>query len=59
VLTRDPAAAKPQVNFPGAIEGSFYTETLDFLRSYPTIPTYRVLDSDGNVILPEQEPNVS
>lgn len=31
-----------KVSFPGAIGGSVYTEKLQFLRDYPTIPTYRV-----------------
>ncbi|KAJ3329668.1 hypothetical protein HDU76_007422 [Blyttiomyces sp. JEL0837] len=47
-----------EVSFPGATSGSFYTEKLEFARDYPTIPTYRVLDLDGNVIVPEEDPKI-
>jgi hypothetical protein len=47
------------VAFPGAIGGSAYTEKLNFLRDYPTLPTYRVMDLDGSILDAPQEPNVS
>ena len=61
ILSRFKSTKTPheKVAFPGAIGGSFYTEKMEFLREYPTIPTYRVLDLDGNVIDSSQEPNVS
>ncbi|KAJ3097102.1 hypothetical protein HDU97_005278 [Phlyctochytrium planicorne] len=48
-----------EVSFPGAISGSFYTEALEFQRNYPTIPTYRVLDLEGNLIVPKEDPQLS
>ncbi|KAJ3127478.1 hypothetical protein HK101_005579 [Irineochytrium annulatum] len=47
-----------EVSFPGATSGSFYTESLEFQRDYPTIPTYRVLDLEGNVIVPGADPKL-
>ena len=38
-----------KASFPGA-PNSQYTETLKFERDWPVIPTYRVLDLDGNVV---------
>jgi 2-oxoisovalerate dehydrogenase E1 component alpha subunit len=46
-----------QVQFPGAPE-SQYTEQFKFERDWPIIPTYRVLDTDGIVVDPSQEPDV-
>ncbi|KAI8812176.1 thiamine diphosphate-binding protein [Cladochytrium replicatum] len=48
-----------KVLFPGALGGSFYTESLHFIKDYPTIPTYRVLNTDGAVIVPDSDPNLS
>ena len=44
--------------FPGA--KAKYTESLDFLKpdEYDGIPIYRVMDNDGNVIHPEQDPDL-
>ena len=47
-----------KVSFPGAVGGSLYTEKMSFLRDYPTIPTYRVMDLDGSIIVPSAEPQV-
>ncbi|TPX44052.1 hypothetical protein SeMB42_g03190 [Synchytrium endobioticum] len=49
--------ARDKVAFPGA-PASVYTETLSFLKSFPIIPTYRVLDTDGAVLVPSEEPNI-
>ncbi|KAI9209376.1 thiamine diphosphate-binding protein [Polychytrium aggregatum] len=48
----------PIVSFPGAVDGSHYTENLTFLLKYETIPTYRVLDTEGNVLDPAQDPKL-
>ncbi|KAJ3110085.1 hypothetical protein HDU96_006929 [Phlyctochytrium bullatum] len=56
-----PSPSQPlarEVSFPGATAGSFYTEQLEFQRNYPTIPTYRVLDQEGNVIVAAEEPKL-
>lgn len=44
--------------FPGA--KTTWTEKLDFLgkHSYQAIPVYRVMDRQGNVINPEEDPNL-
>ncbi|KAI8826437.1 thiamine diphosphate-binding protein [Chytriomyces cf. hyalinus JEL632] len=47
-----------RVSFPGATGGSVFTEKMTFLSDYPTIPTYRVLDLDGKVIVPDQDPKL-
>ncbi|KAI9331570.1 thiamine diphosphate-binding protein [Obelidium mucronatum] len=46
------------VAFPGATFGSVFTEKMEFLSDYPTIPTFRVLDVEGNVIVKEQDPQL-
>ncbi|TPX32318.1 hypothetical protein SmJEL517_g04526 [Synchytrium microbalum] len=51
------AKSGANVSFPGAPQ-SVYTETLTFLKSFPTIPTYRVLDLDGTVMVPSEEPKI-
>lgn len=40
-----------RVHFPGAVNSRFTTE-FNFQRpsTHPTIPTYRVMDSDGRVV---------
>lgn len=45
--------------FPGA--KTTWTENLEFTgkHSYAPIPVYRVMDRQGNIILPEHEPKVS
>ncbi|KAI9342059.1 thiamine diphosphate-binding protein [Zopfochytrium polystomum] len=53
------ATLQRQVSFPGATSGSFYTESMEFARNYPTIPTYRVLDLEGNVIKPSEDPKLT
>ncbi|KAI8905508.1 thiamine diphosphate-binding protein [Gorgonomyces haynaldii] len=47
-----------KVAFPGAT-GSKYTEKLVFANDYPILPTYRVLDTSGNVLLKDQEPKIA
>lgn len=47
-----------QASFPGAISGSNYTEKLDFMMKYESIPTYRVMDTEGNVIVDGSDPNL-
>ncbi|CAH2006716.1 unnamed protein product [Acanthoscelides obtectus] len=44
--------------FPGA--KTTWTEKLEFLNqnSYPSIPVYRVMDRQGNVIVPDEDPKV-
>ncbi|KAJ1562075.1 hypothetical protein HK405_000071 [Cladochytrium tenue] len=46
------------VLFPGATSGSRYTEKLEFLCPHPPISTYRVLDLDGKVIVPSEDPKI-
>lgn len=45
--------------FPGA--RTKWTEKLEFIKkaSYPSIPVYRVMDRQGNIIIPEDEPKLS
>jgi 2-oxoisovalerate dehydrogenase E1 component alpha subunit len=47
------------VHFPGAVNSKF-TSKMDFIHpsEHPAIPTYRVMDSDGVVLVPEQEPDI-
>ncbi|KAJ3081229.1 hypothetical protein HK102_002499 [Quaeritorhiza haematococci] len=52
------APASQQVLFPGA-SGSQYTEKMKFYKSWEPMPTYRVLDSDGNVLEAGQDPQLS
>lgn len=47
-----------KVNYPGA-QDSVFIEKMDFIHSYPIIPTYRVLSTDGDIIDSSQNPNVS
>ena len=47
-----------RVSFPGAT-GSSYTEEMSFSRNWPIIPTYRVLDTEGQVIVPGHDPKVN
>ena len=44
----------PSVNFPGALKSQFTTQ-LSFAQpsAHPAMPTYRVMDSDGNVVDPD------
>ncbi|EGF83280.1 hypothetical protein BATDEDRAFT_9167 [Batrachochytrium dendrobatidis JAM81] len=44
-------------NFPGAVT-SLYTEKLDFIKEYETIPTYRVMDIHGAVIDEAHDPKL-
>ncbi|KAJ3123386.1 hypothetical protein HK098_001930 [Nowakowskiella sp. JEL0407] len=46
------------VLFPGAVGGSFYTETLKFVHDFPSIPTYRVMDQFGVVLNPDADPQL-
>ncbi|KAJ3248213.1 hypothetical protein HDU78_001613 [Chytriomyces hyalinus] len=54
-----PASTSENVAFPGAISGSVFTEKMTFLSDYPTIATYRVMDSEGAVLVPGSEPQIS
>ncbi|KAJ3027220.1 UNVERIFIED_CONTAM: hypothetical protein HDU68_004223 [Siphonaria sp. JEL0065] len=47
------------VSFPGATFGSLFTEKMEFLSDYPTIPTFRVLDIEGKVIVKGRDPELS
>ncbi|KAI8920093.1 thiamine diphosphate-binding protein [Powellomyces hirtus] len=47
-----------RVLFPGAT-GSHYTEKMGFNRDRASMPTYRVLDLEGNVIDTAQDPQLS
>jgi len=50
--------AKPKkIAFPGAIHSEF-TEKLEFVPNYPSIPTYRVMDTDGKPFDSSHDPNV-
>ncbi|ORY39379.1 hypothetical protein BCR33DRAFT_720213 [Rhizoclosmatium globosum] len=51
--------ADKNVSFPGATFGSVYTEKMEFLSDFPTIPTYRVLDIEGKVIVEGQDPKIA
>lgn len=46
------------VHFPGAVNSKFTTD-LSFQRpaTYPAIPTYRVMDSDGVIVDEDRPPN--
>lgn len=46
-----------KVNFPGALE-SRYTEDLKFQEFHPIMPTYRVLDTNGNVVVASEDPKL-
>ena len=46
-----------KVEFPGA-PGSYFTNKLEFIHSIDAIPTYRVMDKEGKVLVPEEEPKV-
>ncbi|KAJ3131650.1 hypothetical protein HDU90_008172 [Geranomyces variabilis] len=52
-----PPTPEGRVLFPGAT-GSHYTEKMSFNRDPKAMSTYRVLDLEGNVIDPAQEPNL-
>lgn len=49
---------KSSVHFPGAVDSKFVTK-LDFIRpsTHASIPTYRVMDSDGKVLDKERAPS--
>jgi 2-oxoisovalerate dehydrogenase E1 component alpha subunit len=46
-----------KVRFPGC-SNSVYTEKLEFLQQNKIIPTYRVLDKNGKVILKDHDPQL-
>lgn len=50
---------KNQPIFPGA--KTTWTDTLEFTEkgSYAPIPVYRVMDRQGNIIVPDHDPNLS
>ncbi|KAJ3245204.1 hypothetical protein HDU77_009559, partial [Chytriomyces hyalinus] len=58
-MASTPASTSENVAFPGAISGSVFTEKMTFLSDYPTITTYRVMDSEGAVLVPGSEPQIS
>ncbi|CAG8438099.1 8876_t:CDS:2 [Diversispora eburnea] len=47
-----------KVKFPGVKE-SYFTDKMQFIQSVNPIPTYRVMDRQGKVLDPAQEPQVS
>ncbi|KAJ2233314.1 hypothetical protein IWW45_004282 [Coemansia sp. RSA 485] len=51
-------AQRKKVMFPGALN-SIYTHTLQFASNVESIPTYQVMDTDGNVLDAANEPQVS
>ncbi|KAJ1803606.1 hypothetical protein LPJ75_005832, partial [Coemansia sp. RSA 2598] len=52
------AAQRKKVMFPGALN-SVYTHELQFASNVESIPTYQVMDTDGNVLDAANEPQVS
>ncbi|KAJ1647816.1 hypothetical protein LPJ64_000850 [Coemansia asiatica] len=51
-------AQRKKVMFPGALN-SVYTHKLQFASNVESIPTYQVMDTDGNVLDAANEPQVS
>lgn len=51
-------SSKPLVHFPGAPD-SYLTEELTFISHNKIIPTYRVLDLNGEIINSNHDPNLS
>ncbi|CAG8524097.1 2662_t:CDS:2 [Ambispora gerdemannii] len=47
-----------KVPFPGATL-SYFTNKMQFIQSIDPIPTYRVMDREGKILDPSQEPQVS
>ena len=54
IISRFLSAKAP---FPGA-PNSEYTQQLKFENKWPVIPTFRVIDRDGRVLSPTQEPKL-
>ncbi|RHZ79465.1 hypothetical protein Glove_145g20 [Diversispora epigaea] len=52
------AVKEEKVKFPGVTE-SYFTDKMQFIQSVNPIPTYRVMDRQGKVLDPAQEPQVS
>jgi 2-oxoisovalerate dehydrogenase E1 component alpha subunit len=48
---------KEKAQFPGA-KDSVFTADLKFIKDYPSISTYRVIDTQGKLIDKAQDPNV-
>ncbi|CAG8782017.1 14827_t:CDS:1, partial [Acaulospora colombiana] len=44
-----------KVDFPGAKE-SYFTDKMQFIQNIDPIPTYRVMNRQGKVMNPSQEP---
>ncbi|KAK9696829.1 hypothetical protein K7432_012266, partial [Basidiobolus ranarum] len=51
-------ALRKKVPFPGASD-SYFTEEMNFIGKGEAIPTYHVMDVDGNILNPSQDPKVS
>ncbi|RKO96813.1 hypothetical protein CAUPRSCDRAFT_10020 [Caulochytrium protostelioides] len=51
--------AAPGAAVSRAAREPFYTSDLRFVKEYPTLPTYRVLDLEGQVINPAEDPGLS
>ncbi|CAG8596769.1 7947_t:CDS:2 [Ambispora leptoticha] len=47
-----------KVHFPGATQ-SYFTDKMQFIQSIDPISTYRVMDKEGKILDPAQEPRVS
>ena len=46
-----------KVHFPGAT-GSYFMHDMKFIQNVETIPTYRIMDRNGDVKVKEDEPQV-
>lgn len=46
-----------KVHFPGATD-SYFIHEMKFIQNLETIPTYRVMDQNGDVKVKEDEPQV-
>ncbi|KXS17985.1 hypothetical protein M427DRAFT_30087 [Gonapodya prolifera JEL478] len=49
---------KKKAPYPG-VKDSVFTEKLDIIRSYPTIPTFRIMDPDGKIADASKDPQLS
>ncbi|CAB4489427.1 hypothetical protein RhiirA5_345994 [Rhizophagus irregularis] len=60
ILCQEPIKnkSKEKVSFPGAT-GSYFTNEIRFIQSIDPIPTYRVMDRQGKITDPSQDPQVS
>ncbi|OZJ04980.1 hypothetical protein BZG36_01773 [Bifiguratus adelaidae] len=47
-----------KIRIPGATD-SYFTHEMKFIQNMEGIPTYRVMDQEGKIMVPDQEPQVS